>query len=153
MDDTQHDIKELEAIMRNLFRSFKRSQYWTIVSQRADITMDRPAAILLHSIASNPSEKHHGQTLATRLGVEAPSITRKTQQLEREGYLVRVPDPKDRRAVSLEATAKGRAMSQRIANAQLSIMEDATQDWSAEDRQQFTKLFHRFSQDLTNIIK
>ena len=36
--------------------------------------------------------------LAGRLAVEASHVTRQVQQLERTGYLTRVPDPDDRRA-------------------------------------------------------
>jgi DNA-binding MarR family transcriptional regulator len=39
--------------------------------------------------------------------VEPPTMTRLVDALEREGHVVRSPDPADRRAVLVRATAKG----------------------------------------------
>jgi DNA-binding MarR family transcriptional regulator len=45
--------------------------------------------------------------LAAAEQVEPPTMTRLIDGLERDGYVVREPDPGDRRAVRVRATAKG----------------------------------------------
>ncbi len=59
-------------------------------------------------------------TLAGIEQVEPPTMTRLADGLERAGYVIRLPDPKDRRAVVVRATPKGtrvlrRAKAQRVA--------------------------------------
>ena len=45
--------------------------------------------------------------LAQAEQVEPPTMTRLVDGMERDGYVVRAPDPDDRRAVIVRATAKG----------------------------------------------
>ena len=45
--------------------------------------------------------------LADAEQVEAPTMTRLVDGMERDGYVIRSPDPEDRRAVVVRATAKG----------------------------------------------
>ena len=45
--------------------------------------------------------------LAEAEQVEPPTMTRLVDGMERDGYVVRTPDPDDRRAVIVRATAKG----------------------------------------------
>ncbi len=50
--------------------------------------------------------------LADRLGIAARSATQFVDELEGEGFVVRAPDPTDRRATLVELTARGtRAMA------------------------------------------
>src|SRR5580765_8719277 len=51
--------------------------------------------------------------LAQAEQVEPPTMTRLADAMEREGLLTRRPDPDDRRAVVLHATAKGRRSLER----------------------------------------
>ena len=48
--------------------------------------------------------------LAAAEQVKPPSMTRVVQELEAGGYVKRRPDPSDRRAITLEATAKGKRL-------------------------------------------
>jgi DNA-binding MarR family transcriptional regulator len=48
--------------------------------------------------------------LADAEGVTAPTMTRLVAGMERDGIVVRAPDPSDRRAVRLEATPAGRRL-------------------------------------------
>ena len=51
--------------------------------------------------------------LAQAEQVEPPTMTRLVDGMERDGYVVRAPDPEDGRAVIVRATAKGvRALNQ-----------------------------------------
>jgi len=148
MSPLKQDIAVLDAAMRTLVQVMKRPQTWTALLSRADLTIDRPGATILRIIVAQPGTVRL-HDLAERLGVEAPSITRKTQQLEEAGLLYRERDERDGRAFSLRITEKGRVVARKIDTAQRQILESALQDWLGPDRQQFITLFQRFSEDLS----
>lgn len=52
----------------------------------------------------------HQCDLAERLGVEAPTVTRMVQRLERGGLIDRRPDPDDARAMRLYPTQRARLL-------------------------------------------
>src|SRR5690348_10067167 len=59
-----------------------------------------------------PLETESGQTiraLAVAAGVAAPTATRMLDGLERNGYITRAADVRDRRCVVVELTTQGRA--------------------------------------------
>lgn len=52
--------------------------------------------------------------LARALHYNPGALTRLLDKLEQRGYLKRVPDPDDRRALRLELTAQGKALRKRV---------------------------------------
>lgn len=152
MTDLGQDIADLDAAMRNLVQTMKRPQTWAALSARADLTIDRPGATMLQLLVAQPGNwRLHD--LAERLGVEAPTITRKAQQLELAGLVFRVRDAKDGRAFSLRITEKGRIVARKLETAQRQVLEAALRAWPDTDRQQFTTLLQRFSDDLSQQYK
>lgn len=149
MDILDNDLETLDNAMRVFFQTIKRPQHWSHVTRRSGIIIDRPSAIILKLLdAQSPC---HVQDLADHLGIEAPSITRKTQELERAGYLRRSPGKDDRRAVDLRITGRGRSAAKRLSSAQREIIADVLQDWQPSERHRFARLFERFSRDLVNV--
>jgi DNA-binding MarR family transcriptional regulator len=144
----ENDIEILENAVRLFAQTLKRPQRWASVVSRAKVDLDRPSALILQTILLNGREACRVQDLALRLGIEPPSVTRKTQELEQDGYLRRVPDPDDRRAIDLRVTGKGRSAANRLWNAQRTILAEALEGWTPSDRQKFVKLFEKFSNDL-----
>ena len=75
----------------------------------AGVRVDRAGAALLYVLHA------HGDSRVTApaemLGVDAPSVTRKVQQLEKEGLVARRADSDDRRASCIELTNAGTARS------------------------------------------
>jgi DNA-binding MarR family transcriptional regulator len=149
MSTFDDDVTTLENAMRLFAQTMKRPQRWAQIVAESGIAIDRPSAVILQTLVLHQPKCLHIQDLAAQLAIEPPSVTRKTQALEQLGYLRRAPDPKDGRAVTLEVTKAGRAVSDKLWRIQRQVMRAALQDWPAADRQQFVKLFKRFSQDLT----
>jgi len=148
MSDLSDDIDELEEAMRLFLQFVKRPQHWARIMSNAGVQLDRPSTIILHSLLEKPCRV---QDLATLLGVESPSITRKTQELEAMGLLKRLPNRQDRRAIDLRITPRGKALVNRIWKAQRLPMNQVLESWPTQDRQKFTSLFLRFSQDLATL--
>ncbi|MEF9901785.1 MarR family transcriptional regulator [Streptomyces sp. P9-A2] len=95
------------------------------------------AAILRHAAGSDPLRP--GKPVA-RLSVEASHVTRQLGQLEKDGYVRRVPDPEDRRVRLAEA---GPAAADRMREVSLRSMRVAPADRSPEDLRLLSGLFPR----------
>lgn len=147
MDSLESDLETLESAMREFFQEMKRPQNWEHIKTRSGVLIDRPSAIILKSLLSAPAPCRV-QDLADHLGIEAPFITRKTQDLERGGYLRRVQDKDDRRAVDLHITSRGRAATKKLWKVQRDIITEALSQWKPAERHQFVMFFERFSKDL-----
>jgi DNA-binding MarR family transcriptional regulator len=85
--------------------------------------------------------------LAARLAVEASHVTRQVQQLQKAGYVTRVPDPDDRRAQRIQLTPFGKEAYDRIREASWRGMQMALAEWSPQDLRQLASLFHRMVDD------
>lgn len=150
MSDIQTDLETLDAALRLYFYTMKRPQQWAQVTAHAGVSLDRPAAIILRVLSISRDQGWRVQDLATELGIEAPSVTRKTQELEQLGYVRRTRNQLDKRAIGLELTARGKTVINRIYKAQLQIIRQVISEWTVEDRQNFVRLFQRFSRDFSN---
>lgn len=147
MQTIENDLEVLENAMRLFFQTMKRPQHWSRVTERAGIMIDRPAAGILKTLMTCPSPCRV-QDLADNLGVEAPSITRKTQELEQAGYLRRVPDKNDRRVTDLHITRRGRSAANRLWKSQREIVAEILQNWDPAERRAFVQSFMKFSDEL-----
>jgi DNA-binding MarR family transcriptional regulator len=78
--------------------------------------LSMPRARLLLAIASGAAEETSTRMsdIALDVGVTARTITTMVDALEREGLVARMPDPLDRRAISLALTETGAAAVPRI---------------------------------------
>ncbi|WP_369269010.1 MarR family winged helix-turn-helix transcriptional regulator [Streptomyces sp. R11] len=139
------EVIEIErALTRITYLSTRARQHDRLMAL-ADVPLDRAAVALLRQVAD--SESLRPGELANRLGVEASHVTRTVQQLERSGYVTRVPDPQDRRAQRIELTEPGRQAIARVREAGARGMQLALSDWSPEELRQLATLFHRMVDD------
>jgi len=52
--------------------------------------------------------------LRQKLHITAPTVTGIVDRLEKSGYVSRMPDPNDRRAIHVDLTPKGRAIAKKL---------------------------------------
>lgn len=71
------------------------------------------------------------------------ALTRLLDKLEQQGYLQRVPDPTDRRALRLELTAAGRALNKRMLACGNAAADHAFSEFSVAERKQLSALLER----------
>ncbi|MFF4120029.1 MarR family winged helix-turn-helix transcriptional regulator [Streptomyces sp. NPDC001714] len=139
------EVVEIErALTRVTYLSTRARQHERLMAL-AGVPLDRAAVALLRQVAD--SEPLRPGELAQRLGVEASHVTRTVQQLQRSGYVTRVPDPVDRRAQRIELTDAGRAAVDRVRDAGARGMQLALGDWEPEELRQLATLFHRMVDD------
>ncbi|MEU6533725.1 MarR family transcriptional regulator [Streptomyces sp. NPDC046928] len=139
------EVAEIErALSRITYLSTRARQHERLMAL-AGVPLDRAAVALLRQIAE--TEPLRPGELAHRLGVEASHVTRTAQQLERSGYVTRVPDPKDRRAQRIELTETGREAVARVREAGARGMQVALADWTPAELGRLATLFHRMVDD------
>src|SRR3954469_6966456 len=139
------EVIEIErALTRITYLSTRARQHDRLMSL-AEVPLDRAAVALLRQVAD--TEPLRPGELAQRLGVEASHVTRTVQQLQKAGYVTRVPDPDDRRAQRIQLTDAGRGAVDRVREAGARGMQLALAEWSPEELRQLATLFHRMVDD------
>ncbi|AZS83201.1 MarR family transcriptional regulator [Streptomyces griseoviridis] len=139
------EVGEIErALSRVTYLSTRARQHERLMTL-AGVPLDRAAVALLRQVAD--SEPLRPGELANRLGVEASHVTRTVQQLQKSGYVTRVPDPDDRRAQRIQLTDTGREAIARVRDAGARGMQVALADWEPEELRRLATLFHRMVDD------
>jgi len=140
------DVTEIERSLTRISYLTSRIRNHERLMALAGVPLDRAAVALLRQVAE--SEPLRPSELAVRLGVEASHVTRQAQQLQKGGYVTRVPDPDDHRAQRVQLTAAGREAVDRIREASYQGMHMALADWSPQELHQLATLFQRMVADL-----
>jgi DNA-binding MarR family transcriptional regulator len=140
------DVTEIERALTRISYLTSRIRNHERLMALAGVPLDRAAVALLRQIAD--SESLRPGELAARLGVADSHVTRQAQQLEKGGYVTRVPDPDDHRAQRVRLTQAGQDAVDRIREASYRGMQMALGHWSPQDLRQLAALFERMVADL-----
>ncbi|MFC9125594.1 MarR family winged helix-turn-helix transcriptional regulator [Streptomyces sp. NPDC057099] len=133
-----------QALTRITYLAGRTRQHERLMAE-SGLNLDRAAvAILTHIAGSDPPRPG---VLAARLSVEASHVTRQLRQLERAGYVVRFPDPDDRRAQRVQLTEAGLVAAERMREVRRRGMEMALSAWPAEELLQLAGFLRRLLDD------
>ncbi len=135
------EVIEIERALTQITYLSTRARQHERLMALAGVPLDRAAVALLRQVAD--SEPLRPGELAGRLDVEASHVTRQVQRLEKSGYVTRVADPGDRRALRVRLTPAGQQAVDRIREAGAVGMGLALADWPPEQIHQLAALFHR----------
>ncbi|MEW2401156.1 MarR family transcriptional regulator [Streptomyces sp. NPDC046862] len=139
------EVIEIERALTRATQLIGRARLHERLMAPTGLPLDRAAVTVLRQIAD--SEPLRPGELADRLAVEASHVTRQVQQLQKSGYVIRVPDRDDRRAQRVELTPKGRRAVDRVQEARCRGMATAMAGWSHGELQNFAALVHRLADD------
>jgi DNA-binding MarR family transcriptional regulator len=140
-------IAAIEAALHSLARRLKQARLHEYMTRQAGDGVDQPGLAILYVL--------HGEDgvritdVATRLGIDAPAVTRKAQQLERSGLVGRTRDTADARASRLQLTEQGGRVLRQFLFARHEWLSTLLADWSAEERRDFARLIGRLSDSVT----
>lgn len=87
----------------------------------AELDVTHAGMIVLHLLATAPDSQ---TSLASRARVEAQTVSRTIDRLEREGYVVRHEDPADRRRRLVERTPRGAEVFERARHIEAELFPD-----------------------------
>lgn len=140
--------EEIVAALSSVARVMTQAKTHETLCRSAGVDLDRAGAALiykLHTEGENVRLTH----LAERLGIDSPAVTRKVQQLERDGLLVRSVDPLDARALRLKLTRHGRSTIERLLHARQRWLDQVLQDWSESDRRHLARMLHQLATSMS----
>jgi DNA-binding MarR family transcriptional regulator len=86
--------------------------------------------------------------ISRELNVSRTNITNLIDGLERDGLVERVPNPSDRRVSYAQLTDRGRALCVKLMPTMAQLMEDATRDFSPDERAQFKAFLYRVQRNI-----
>jgi DNA-binding MarR family transcriptional regulator len=147
----EKDLDQLEQVMSQLHRGMSRHKSWEHVAAQAGVNLDRTSAVILQLLASPEYADCKLHQIAEKLGIEAPSVTRKAQLLVTVGLLKKSIDKKDARSYKLQPTKKGLEVASRLREAKRATLKATLKDWSSEDRKTFIGLLQKFAESTAAI--
>jgi DNA-binding MarR family transcriptional regulator len=106
---------------------------------RTQFGITLPRFDLMAQLERYPDGLRMGE-LSKRMMVTGGNVTGITDQLEQEGLVARVPDPKDGRAFSVKLTPAGRSAFDQMAAVHESWVAELLQDISNDDKAQLIDL-------------
>ena len=130
----RHAIHTLLARTAHAQRNFLRPYL-----RELDLAPGQPK--VLRELAATGSSSQ--RELARSCGVDPSAISRMMDSLERKGFLLRVPDPKDRRSGQVALTERGRWALNAWEERCMVIEEQMLQGFSQEERMQLRDFLER----------
>jgi DNA-binding MarR family transcriptional regulator len=144
---TDLPIDRFDEALQTVARSITQVRVHERLLRLAGVRLDRAGATLLFKLAAK-GEPLRVTDLAEVLGVDTPTVTRKVQQLERDGLVTRQSDPDDRRASRIRLTPAGRRTIERVRRARRAWLERLLQSWDDDDLSELAGLLGRFAEIL-----
>lgn len=147
MSADDETIAAIEAALYSLARRLKQAQLKDYISRQAGDDIDQAGMAVLYTLRGEETDLRVTD-LATRLGIDAPAVTRKAQQLERLGLVSRARDADDARASRLRLTPEGCQVLKRFLLARHHWLAALLADWPAAECREFARLIARFADDI-----
>jgi DNA-binding MarR family transcriptional regulator len=140
-------IDRFDEALQTVARSINQVRLHERLLRLAGVRVDRAGATLLFKLAAK-GEPLRVTDLAELLGVDTPTVTRKVQQLERDGMVGRQSDPDDGRSSRIRLTPAGRRTIERVRRARRAWLDRLLQGWHDDDLSRLADLLGRFAEDL-----
>ncbi len=140
-------VDQIQASLQVVARSITQVRVHERLLQAAGVRLDRAGAAALYKLHVH-GDATRITALAEMLGVDAPTVTRKIQQLERDGLVVRKADPADGRASRISLTPAGRRTLDRVLKARRAWLDRLLEGWDEHELAMFGTLLGRFSASL-----
>jgi DNA-binding MarR family transcriptional regulator len=140
-------MDRFDEALQTVARSIAQVRLHERLLRSAGVRLDRAGATLLFKLSAQ-GDSLRITDLAELLGVDTPTVTRKVQQLERDGMVVRHTDPDDRRASRICLTPVGRRTIERVRRARRVWLEHLLEEWGEDELSALADLLKHFANDL-----
>jgi DNA-binding MarR family transcriptional regulator len=144
---TARYVDRFDEALQTVARSITQVRLHERLLRLAGLRLDRAGATLLFKLSAK-GDSLRVTDLAEILGVDTPTVSRKVQQLERDGMVVRRTDPDDGRASRIRLTPSGRRTIERVRRARRTWLEQLLEDWDDDDLSTLADLLSHFAEDL-----
>ncbi|HEX3751286.1 MAG TPA: MarR family transcriptional regulator [Streptosporangiaceae bacterium] len=140
-------IAAIETALHSLARRLMKGRLHDHLAREAGVEIDQAGLAVLYVLNEERSSLRVTD-IAARLGIDAPAVTRKAQQLERMGLVTRERDAGDARASRLQLSPEGRRVFQRFLLARHRWLTTMLADWPDAERCEFARLIGRFTEEV-----
>jgi DNA-binding MarR family transcriptional regulator len=140
-------IASIESALHALARRLKQARLHDHFTRQAGVDIDQ-AGLAVLVVLDGEKTGLRVTEVAGRLGIDAPAVTRKAQQLERLRLVSRTADADDARASRLLLSPEGRRVLKRFLVARHRWLTAMLSDWPESDRDEFARLIGRFASDI-----
>lgn len=140
------ETDEIQDAISTIVAWSTRNDVYVETMRRAKSRLPQAAVWLLARLAK--TEPIRLSELAVALGVDTSTLTPRAQRLERDGLIVRKPDPRDRRAALLHVTRRGQATLSRVFKTRADMFDEILSGWTDRDRAQAAKVLTRLAGEL-----
>ena len=146
MSTRNDDLRRIETEVGALIRRVKRVMAERALEVHPDL---HPMTyfILMHLAASGPLR---GADLSDAFGMDKGGVSRQVQALVDLGLVERRPDPEDRRAILLDATADGRERLAAVSRHRRDRFDARLSGWTDEELTTFAARLAAYNQALAD---
>ena len=144
-------IEDIEAALQAVVRTLNQVRVHDRLLRASGIRVDRAGVAVLYRLFEDDALRI--TDLAERLAVDAPTVTRKVQQLEREGLVVRRPDPLDGRVSRLSLTGEGQRTIRQVMTARREWLTRLLAGWDQAEQEDFARHLGSFAEALTHDLE
>src|ERR1700759_5500351 len=131
-------IATIETALHALGRGLMKGRLHEHLARQAGVEIDQAGLAVLY-VLNEEKASLRVTDVAGRLGIDAPAVTRKAQQLERLGLGTRAPDADD---------AGGPRVFRRFLLARHRWLTAMLADWPDAERCEFARLIGRFTDEI-----
>ncbi|HEY9839660.1 MAG: MarR family winged helix-turn-helix transcriptional regulator [Candidatus Sericytochromatia bacterium] len=139
----------LDTASQSLFllgRLFSRQSLRERMSQAEEVPeLSHILIVQALELATDSDQEMTVGDLARQLGIDPSTASRLVAQALKAGYVARLASQRDGRAVVMALTPEGSRLATQARAWQRKIFEQLTQEWSPGERQDFARLFVRFT--------
>jgi DNA-binding MarR family transcriptional regulator len=137
-------IVAIEQALHALARRLMQGRLHEHFARRAGVDLDQAGLAMLY-VLWEPGTSLRITDLAARLGVDTPGVTRKAQQLQRQGMISRCRDAADARASLIRLTPAGQQALTRFLDVRHRWFAAVLASWPAAERREFARLVACFT--------
>ena len=142
--DPADAVDQIQAALQVVAGSITRARVHERILRSAGVRLDRAGSSLLYKLHLSGGPLRVTE-LAELLSVDTPTVTRKIQQLEREGLVSRQADPDDGRATRIQLTPAGRKTLASVLKARREWLDRLVDQWGTEDLTTFAAMLGQFA--------
>jgi len=140
-------VAAIERALHALARRLMQGRLHEHFARQAGVDLDQAGLAVLY-VLWEPGISLRVTELAARLGIDTPAVTRKAQQLERQGLVSRGRDESDARASLICLTPLGQRALRCFLDARHQWFAAVLAGWPDEDRREFARLLSCFAEGI-----
>ena len=138
--------EDLRQGLQRLQRLLSSRRAFSNLAEAAGVDLSQQSAEVLAALGDDGARPVAEVARLARMDVAA--VSRQLRTLEERNLVRRKPSPNHRSVVLVEATARGRRLTQRLEVVRRRHLEDVLTGWTARERDAFAAALLRFVDDL-----